>query len=134
MNVSDILADLVAREKRVPPGLVHAGTGPLVSEEDLGRWAASTGLGPENVLDQLALAIARDYDNGDLSFEQCDLLINELYSCVLRAGAAIPELFRAVFGAFDEGEYFHDEDRSKDPEQIYTRPQIREVLRRAYDG
>jgi hypothetical protein len=86
------------------------------------------------LLDGLALALARDYDEGELSFSQCDLIVNFLYSCAMCSESAPPDLFLAVFYAFDAGEFYHDNDRTKDPEQQYTRPGIREVLRQAEEG
>ena len=44
MDRSDVIAELVEREKRFPPGVIQADTEPLLSEEDLHGWALSTGL------------------------------------------------------------------------------------------
>ncbi len=134
MDVSDLLAELVTREKRQPPGLIRAGTEPILSKEDLLRWASSTGLNNADLLDAIALALANDYDRGELSFSQCDLIVNDLDSCALWASVPVQDLFLSVYSAFDAGEYYHDNDRTKDPEQEFTRPQIGKVLREARDG
>jgi hypothetical protein len=85
------------------------------------------------LLDAIALALARGYDHGELSFSQCDLIVNYLDSCALGSEVRVQDLFRAVYNAFDAGEYYHDDDRTRDPEQQYTRPRISEVLRQVRD-
>lgn len=126
-----MLAELGGRESRFQPGLVQANSEPLLSEEDLRSWATSTGLSTPGLLDALALALARHYDDGELSFSQCDRIVNSLHSCALPSENPLPHLFLTVYFAFDAGEYYHDNDRTKDSEREYTRPQIIEVLRQA---
>jgi hypothetical protein len=38
-------------------------------------------------------------------------------------------LFWSVFLAFDNGEYYHDNNREEDPEEVYTRPMIEQILK-----
>jgi hypothetical protein len=131
VDVEDVLAELVSRERRYPPGLIQANSEPLFTEADLQSWATSTGLDKPGLLDALALALAHDYDEGELSYSQCDLIVNFLHSSAYWSHFALPDVFFAVYLAFDAGEYYHDNDRTKDPEREYTRPQISELLRKA---
>jgi hypothetical protein len=39
-----------------------------------------------------------------------------------------PDLFWKVYVAFDEGEYYHGNNKEQDPVKAYTRPQIAQIL------
>jgi hypothetical protein len=85
----------------------------------------------EAALNSLAVGIARRYDSGAMAFSECDAVMNELYTFSLfHRDRVLPDPAHQVFVAFDEGEYHHPGDSDDvDPEEKYTRPMIREVLR-----
>ena len=39
-----------------------------------------------------------------------------------------PKFFGKVYFAFDEGEYYHGNNRDEDPLEVYTRPRIARVV------
>lgn len=121
MNVAAVLEELVRRAVANQPDWHVAST-------DMAGWVASVGLVQDALLDGVALELARQYDDGALTFEIADDVANTLHCYVTLHDANRPDLFNSVFEAFDEGEYFHDSDRSVDPELAYTRPLIRRVL------
>ena len=62
-----------------------------------------------------------------MPFAFCDAIINDIFR-VLIPNNEHSELFWSMFLAFDEGEYFHNNDRGEDPEEKYTRPIIAEIV------
>lgn len=95
--------------------------------EEIARWSSETGLDHDAFLDQFALALAREYDAGDLSFEIGDWIVNDFYGYLSYEDLPSPKVFWCVFEAFDMGEHSHH-GTSEDPENDYTRPLIRELL------
>ena len=72
------------------------------------------------------MSVAEAFQRGDLTFSAGDAVANQLW---VLSESSLAGLAREVFLAFDEGEYYHTADRSDDPVQLYTRPQIDAVLR-----
>ena len=85
----------------------------------------------DQALNAIALELARRYDAGAMSFGDCDVVANALHSwSILIKSRELPRPALDVFSAFDQGEYYHNEDsRDVDPEAKYTRPAIKEILR-----
>ena len=121
MDFDWIIADLGARA--VP------GEQTRVDEEDLLRW--SNGDVTLAFQDALALAVARAYHSGRLSYTVCDDVMNDLWWIVMSGRPIrIPPLLREVFEAFDAGEYHRKKDRSDDPVADHTDPWITEIVLR----
>lgn len=104
--------------------------GTVPTHEDVAQWSAWAGLDHDALLDEVALALAREYDGGSVSFEVGDWIANDLYSYCLFYDLPWPDVFFEVYLAFDEGEYSHH-GASDNPESDYTRPMIKELLGRA---
>ncbi|MFW6868328.1 hypothetical protein ACOACQ_13120 [Nocardioides sp. CPCC 206347] len=121
MDVAAVLEELVRRAVANQPDWHVAPT-------DMAGWVAGTGLSQDALLDGVALELAREYDDSALTFEIADDVANALHSYVTLQDVKRPVLFNSVFEAFDEGEYFHDADRSVDPELAYTKPMIKDIL------
>ncbi len=93
------------------------------------EWAWRCGISVFRFLDEFAVRLARKFDRGELSFEFCDSVINDLYGvCVSSRLSNFPRLFWKVFEAFDAGEYHRASDKSDDPVSEQTVPLIKELL------
>ena len=82
-------------------------------------------------LDAVALAIAKQYVGGKMTFEVSDKLMNSLwgYACRRCKEEAFPKAMYAVFMAFDAGEYHRQGDaEGVDPEMQYTKPELLRIL------
>ena len=97
---------------------------------DVDRLCAEHGLSLEELCDAISRQVARGYADGQLSFSVCDGVMNHLYSYMLLQHDRVPPHFSySVFLAFDEGEYYHSDDPAgSSPEDLYTKPQIAEIL------
>jgi hypothetical protein len=95
--------------------------------------AAQRGSSVSLLTDELLLHVARLYDSGDLDFGRADQVMNWVWALLCSQPAevmVIPPVTLDVYGAFDQGEYYHPEDsRDVDPEEKYTKPMIQAVLR-----
>ncbi len=82
-------------------------------------------------LDALALAVARRYVDGDVSFEAAYRLTSSLWNFDLNS-RHVPSLMRSVYEAFDEGDGRHGgDDAGTDPALKYTRPALAKILANA---
>ena len=103
-----------------------------VDEEDLLRW--SSGNPTLAFQDALALAVARAYHAGRLSYTICDEVMNDLYWIVISGRPMrLPPLLYEVFEAFDAGEFHRRRDKTDDPVAEHTDPWIAEIVMR-YSG
>jgi hypothetical protein len=100
----------------------------LLTESDVGEWISRSGL-PNGVLyDELALKLALGFGGGTLDFSFCDHVINELHGVIMVRDEDRPDLFWSIFLAFDAGEFYPNGDRSVDPVETFTRPQIAKIV------
>jgi hypothetical protein len=98
--------------------------GSELTESDIVRWCGYLGKSRADLYDQIALRVARGFHENELDFTLCDAIVNHVHQVIISSDESRPVLFWRVFGAFDEGEYYHDNNRDEDPEEVYTRPQI----------
>lgn len=56
------------------------------------------------------------------------MVVNDLASPVTNTSGPKPQIFWEVYSAFDEGEYYHGNNRDEDPVEVYTRPMIARVI------
>jgi hypothetical protein len=54
--------------------------------------------------------------------------MTDLFSPVTNTSGPGPQIFWDVHSAFDEGEYYHGNNRDEDPVEVYTRPMIARVI------
>lgn len=78
--------------------------------------------------DRIAIYLARGFYRSKLDFTFCDGIVNDVHAIITRADEHRPELFWEVFLAFDAGEVYPNNDRSRDPVEVYTRPLIAKVV------
>lgn len=102
-----------------------------ITESDIADWS---GRDVEiAALHDAALAVARGYRDGQLTYEVADAIMNDLWPIFLDRSSDVVSPFWDVFEAFDAGEYHRCPDRSDDPVVAYTDPMIAELLAR-YPG
>ena len=72
--------------------------------------------------------LAVGFDASELSFAFCDAVVNDLFGPYTDTAQPKSELFWDVYLAFDEGEFYHGNNRDEDPVETYTRPMIARIL------
>ena len=100
-----------------------------LTDDDVQRWAGMIGASRSELYDQIALHLALAFNESTLTFEFCDAVMNGIHGIITNADELRPELFWKVYLAFEEGEYYHGNNREEDPVERYTRPMISQVLR-----
>jgi hypothetical protein len=121
MNASDIIDELKTFYK---DGIEYRSLDRHLTEADVERWSDACGWLRSQVFDEIAKRLALGYNASDLSFDFCDMVVNDLAGPVTNTSGPRPQIFWDVYSAFDEGEYYHGDNRDEDPEVIYTRPMI----------
>ena len=125
MSFDLVLSDL-GRMNQTPSGYEDR---TRLEAADVLRWSAALGCTRAALYDQLALYLAHGYNNDNLTFYYCDGVVNDLWSIIGQLDGSVgPELWWKVFEAFDQGEYYHDDRRDTDPEELYTRPMIAAIV------
>ncbi|PCE33506.1 hypothetical protein BZL54_04585 [Burkholderia ubonensis subsp. mesacidophila] len=103
-----------------------------ISQECMAQCTGPLGEVKPERFDALALALARGYHDGKLSFAFCDSIVNilveKVYSDAVAQRDTWPPLFWDVFLAFDAGEFFRPGERHIDPAEKYTRPLIAAIV------
>ena len=85
-----------------------------------------------DLLNQLAIAVARLFTSGRRDFHDCDAVMNTLFSDIvdLSLNADMPEPAFSIYLAFDAGEYGHSGDAQDVlPWEQWTRPELERILR-----
>lgn len=104
------------------------------SEDDVERWAVSTGLCKLDLFDAIGASFAVAYHKHQSDFFFCDWLVNNLvnhvYNGFVSGNEKWPNLFYDVYLAFDAGEYFRPGEEELDAGEVYTRPLIGEIMKR----
>ena len=103
--------------------------GPL-DKTEVEAFCAREGITVTAFCDGLALRVAMGFAEGRLDYEYCDWVMNHLETLmVCQYDDVLPPLAFSIWEAFDEGEYVHPGDASEpQPEALYTRPRILEIL------
>lgn len=119
--MSDFLQFVIARGSDEP-----------ITHDEILQWAGTRD--NWHFYNSTALQIAKMFDRGELTYEFCDNVMNDLWDAVL-AGLSLrnnqlPEPFYEIYEAFDAGEYHRTEDRSDDPIADFTIPLITAFLTR----
>jgi hypothetical protein len=130
MRVDDIISELRALYK---DGVHYRDVEHHLDEADVERWMIIFGCSRSQLFDGIAMRLASGFHRFELSFEFCDAVVNDLSGPVSNTSGPTPSVFWQVYWAFDEGEYYHGNDRDKDPAEIYTRPMIARVLETAWE-
>jgi hypothetical protein len=125
MTIERILSELQTAHKTGDKGDA------LLTPWEIGRWSDGLQVKPVALYDLLALRLAVGFHRGELAFEFCDKVMNDLYHVAISSmdeWGDWQKLFWSVYTAFDEGEYHHDNDRAEDPVEKYTRPMIADIV------
>jgi hypothetical protein len=125
VKASDIIAELKTFYK---DGVAYLDLDRRLTEEDVQRWSTACGWSRPQLFDEIAKCLALGFNNSELSFDFCDMVANDLFGPVTDTSPPKPELFWDVYSAFDEGEYYHGNNRDADPVETYTRPMIARVV------
>jgi len=99
-----------------------------LSNADIERWSADLAIPRLALYDLLALRLAHGFYQNEFPFSFCDCVVNDIHGVITVADENRPDLFWSVFLAFDEGEYYHGNNRNEDPVAKYTRPLIAQIV------
>ena len=125
MNVSDIISELKTFYK---DGIDYRDLDRHLTEADVLRWSAVAGWSRSQVFEEIAKFLALGFNTSELSFKFCDAIVNDLFGPYTDTSRPKSELFWDVYLAFDEGEYYHGNNRDEDPVETYTRPMIARIV------
>lgn len=90
-----------------------------------------------DLLNQLAISVARLFITGARDFHYCDEVMNIVISDIvdLSMHADMPQPAFSIYQAFDAGEYWHSgDDRYVFPWEKWTRPELEIILWEVNDG
>jgi hypothetical protein len=122
--------DIITRLKTVYiPGDWRTVQRVLITDRDIADWSEATGLLRSDLYDVLALRLAFGFHNKSFDFGFCDRVVNNLQAVMVVRHEDWPMLFWDVFLAFDAAEFYPNGDRSIDPVEAFTRPQIAQIVR-----
>jgi hypothetical protein len=125
MELSDVIREL---KVLYPDGMHYRDLDRHLSERDVQRWSSGCGCSRPQFFDMIARHLALGFSLSELSFEFCDGVVNDLSVAVTNTSGPKPQLFWEVYSAFDEGEYYHGDNRGEDPVEVYTRPMIARIV------
>lgn len=128
MTADDVLAELLDRYSR--PTERYQPNPHRLTAADVRRWSNGLGISTLDFYDCLAARLALEFHASTLTFEFCDAVVNDIHAVITLNDEERSDLFWDVFLAFDAGEFYPDGDRSRDPVDTYTRPQIARVVER----
>ena len=126
MGAADIISDL---KTFYVDGIPYRDLDRHLTEEDVLRWSTESGWSRRQLFDEIAKRLALGFHASELSFEFCDAVVNDLFGPVTNTSGPKPEVFWDVYSAFDEGEYYHNNNRDENPVEAYTRPMIDRIVR-----
>lgn len=107
------------------------------SWHDLNRLYEGMQIDRRALFNQVAMAVARLFIEGQRDFHYGDAVMNTLFSDMvdLSLNADMPEPAFSIYLAFDAGEYRHPGDgQDERPWEKWTRPALERILREADEG
>jgi len=125
MRMADIIGELKTFYK---DGVHYRALDRHLTEADVERWTAASSWSRSQLFDEIATYLALGFNGSELSFEFCDAVLNDLFGPVTNTSGPRPKVFWEIYSAFDEGEYYHDNNREEDPVDVYTRPMIARIV------
>jgi hypothetical protein len=127
MSFDVVVADLRSIDHQAHAGKPYSERAHL-SDGDIERWSALIEEPRAVLYDRIAIYLARGFHRSELTFEFCDAVLNDIHGIITSGDEGRPDLFWAVYLAFDEGEYYHENKKDEDPVEVYTRPQIARIV------
>lgn len=107
-------------------------SGDSLSDSEFERLCHETKIERYALYNQVAMYVAQTYLCGEQDFDFGDNVMNALW---VNSEFALPPFARAVFEAFDRGEYRSlDDSPAVDPRETYTRPLLHQTLAKALIG
>jgi hypothetical protein len=125
MDASEIISEL---KTFYTDGVHYYNLERHLTEADVQRWTTMCGWSRSQLFDEIAKNLAFGFNASELSFEFCDAVVNDLFGVVTNTSGPRPELFWKVYLAFDEGEFYHSNNREEDPVETYTHPTIARIV------
>jgi hypothetical protein len=125
MELSDVIREL---KLLYADGVHYRDLDRHLSEQDVQRWSSGCNLSRSELFNAIASYLALGFNTSQLSFEFCDAVVNDLSSAATNTSGPRPQSFWDVYSAFDQGEYYHGDNRDEDPVEVYTRPIIARIL------
>ncbi|MFJ2459494.1 hypothetical protein NQ186_04880 [Pseudomonas zeae] len=104
---------------------------------ELGVMCEQLQIDNRDLLNQLAISVARLFFTGPRDFHHCDEVMNTVVSDIvgLSMHADMPQPAFSIYQAFDACEYWHsDDDRDVFPWKRWTRPELERILWEVDDG
>ena len=100
MKASDIIDELKTFYK---DGVEYRSLERHLTEADVERWSSECGWSRSQLFDEIAQRLALGYSASELSFDFCDVVVNDLAGPVTNTSGTAPQIFWEVYSAFDEG-------------------------------
>ncbi|SFP04617.1 hypothetical protein [Pseudomonas sp. NFPP28] len=104
---------------------------------DLGEMCEHLQMDRRNLLNRLAISVAKLFITGTRDFHYCDEVMNTFISDIidLSMHADMPQPAFSIYQAFDAGEYWHTgDDRDVFPWDKWSRPELERILCEIDDG
>ncbi|MGF6221303.1 hypothetical protein [Pseudomonas frederiksbergensis] len=99
---------------------------------DLASTCDKFGIAPQDVLNELSVAVAEGYLQGSLIYDFCDGVMNGIINAVVEVGMTedMPQPAFSLYQAFDQGEWIRSNDPPEtEPSEKYTKPVVQEIMR-----
>ncbi len=99
-----------------------------MNRADAESFCSAEGIELTELYNRIALIVADRFDNGTLSYEDGDGIMNASFGMMIDGDKPMESVEPAwsIYLAFDEGEYDHG--GNTDPVESFTKPQIRNIL------
>ncbi|UNM18169.1 hypothetical protein K0P33_21850 [Pseudomonas sp. ArH3a] len=88
-------------------------------------------MAPQEVLNELSIAVAKGYLDGTLTYEFCDGVMNGIIAALVDVGMnrEMPEPAFSLYQAFDQGGWIRSNDPpGTDPSEKYAKPLVLQII------
>lgn len=99
---------------------------------DLAAICEKFSVAPQDVLNELSVAIAEGYLAGALTYEFCGGVMNGIIAAIVDVGMTsdMPQPAFWLYQAFDQGEWVRSDDPpDTDPSEKYVKPLVLQIVR-----
>jgi len=99
---------------------------------DLVTTCEKFGVAPQDVLNELSVAVAEGYLEGSLIYDFCDGVMNGIIGAIVEVGLTndLPQPAFSLYQAFDQGEWIRSSTPLETvPSEKYTKPLVLEIMR-----
>ncbi len=99
---------------------------------DIAATCVKFDVAPQDVLNELSIAIAEGYLQGTSNYDFCDGVMNGIINAVVEVGMTndMPQPAFSLYQAFDQGEWIRKSDPPEtDPNEKYVKPIVLEIMR-----